>query len=90
LEVQQTTDSEFGANPDSCISVFGYNIYFCEALIACKSKAGQSVTLSSTEAEYVALSKITKKGMFVQQVLETMRIKLNLTIMVKVDNLGAI
>jgi hypothetical protein len=33
----------------------------CEALIAWKSKASRSVTLSSTETEYVALSEVTKK-----------------------------
>jgi hypothetical protein len=90
LTLGETVDSEFGADPDSCISVFGYNIYFCEALTAWKSKAGQSVTLSSTEADYVALSKITEEVMFVKLVLETMGIKLNLTILVKVDNVGAI
>jgi hypothetical protein len=90
LTLGGTTDSEFGADPDSCISVFGYNIYFCEALITWKSKAGQSVTLSSTEAEYVALSVLTKEVMFVKQVLETMAIKLNLSILMKVDNVGAI
>jgi hypothetical protein len=85
-----TMDSEFGAAPETCISFFGYNIYFCEALIAWKSKAGQSVTLSSTEAEYVALSKITIEIIIVKQVLETIGIKMNLPILVKVDNVGAI
>jgi hypothetical protein len=90
LTLGGTTDSEFGENLDCCISVFGYNIYFCEAIITWKSKAGQSVTLSLTKAEYVALSEITKEVMFVKQVLETMGIKLNLPILVKIDNVGAI
>jgi hypothetical protein len=72
------------------INDFGYNIYFCEALSTWKSKAGQCFTLSSTKAEYVALSEITKEVMFVKQVLETMGIKLNLPILVKVANVGAI
>jgi hypothetical protein len=90
LTLGGTRDSKFGTDPDWRISVFGYYIYFCEALIAWKSKDGKSVTLSSTEAEYVALSAITKEVMFVKQVLETMGIKLNLPILVKVDNVGAI
>jgi hypothetical protein len=90
LAIGGTTDSEFGADTDSRVSVFGYNIYFCEALIAWKSKAGQSEKLSSTEAEYVALSEITKEVIFVKQFLETMGIKLSLPILVKDGNMGAI
>jgi hypothetical protein len=90
LNLGGTRDSKFEADPDLRIFVFGYNIYFCEALIAWKSKAGQSATLSLTEAEYVAFSEITKEFMFVKQVYETMGIKLNLPILVKVDNVGAI
>jgi hypothetical protein len=48
LNLGGTTDSKFGADPDSRISVSGYNIYFCDTLIAWKSKTGQCVTLSST------------------------------------------
>jgi hypothetical protein len=40
-----------------------------------------SVTLSSTEAEYFALSEVTKGIMFVKQVLETMGINLVLPIL---------
>jgi hypothetical protein len=84
------TDSKFGADPELRISVFGYKIYYCKAPFTWKYKAGQSVTISSTKAEYVALSEITNEDMFVKQVLETMGIKHNIPILVKVDNVGAI
>lgn len=42
------SDSEYAGDKDSRISVFGYILYFCGAPIAWKSKAGKSVTLSST------------------------------------------
>jgi hypothetical protein len=90
LTLGGATNSEFRYDSNWRISVFGYNIYFCEALIAWKSTAGQSVTLSSTEAESVAISEITKEVMFVKQVIETMRIKLNLPIFLKVYNVSAI
>jgi hypothetical protein len=48
------SDSEYGADEETRISVFCYEVYYCEALVAWKSKASRSVTLSSTEAEYVA------------------------------------
>ena len=56
------SDSDYAGDKQTRTSVFGYVIYFCGAPIAWKSKAGKSVTLSSTEAEYFALSEGTKKS----------------------------
>jgi hypothetical protein len=72
------------------LTFFGWNKYFCGALIEWKSKASNSVTLSSTEAEYVVLSEITKEVIFVKQVLETMRIGVKRPIIFNVDNVGVI
>ena len=55
-----------------------------------KSKAQRSVTLSSTEAEWIALSEAVKEIIFVLQLLESLGIKVNLPITVRVDNTGAI
>jgi hypothetical protein len=41
-----------------------------QSLIAHKSKACRSVTLSSTEAEYYVLAVVAKKVIFSKQVLE--------------------
>jgi hypothetical protein len=84
------SDSDYSGDPDTRASVYGYVIYFCGAPVAWKSKAGKSVTLSSTEAEYFALSEVTREIMFIKQVLESMGINLTLPILVKVDNVGAI
>jgi hypothetical protein len=65
-------------------------IYFCGAPISWKSKSGKSVTLSSTEAEYLAMSECAKELIFIKNVLETMGIKVKLPIEIKVDNTGAI
>jgi hypothetical protein len=69
---------------------YGYIIYFCGAPIAWKSTSSKSVTLSSTEAEYYALSEVTEEIRFIKNVLESMGIVLTLPIKVKVDNIGAI
>jgi hypothetical protein len=89
-ELEVISDSEYGVDQERRISGFGWNLYFCEALIFCKSKASNSVTLSSTEAEYIALSEVTKEIMLIKQVLETMGIGLKSPITVKIDNVGAI
>ena len=85
-----TSDSEYNGDNQTRHSVFGWELYFMGALIAHKSKACRSVTLSSTEAEYYALSEVTKEVIFAKQVLETMGIGLNLPIKINVDNVGAI
>ena len=55
-----------------------------------KSKSQRSVTLSSLEAEYVALSEAAKEIKFVYQLLQSIGIDIELPITVKVDNIGAI
>ena len=50
----------------------------------------RSVVLSTTEPEYVALSEVVKEIKFVYQLLESMDVKVPLSIKVRVDNIGAI
>ena len=47
----------------------------------------KSVVLSTTEAEYMALSEVVKELKFIVQLLETMNIEVELPITVHVDNL---
>jgi hypothetical protein len=48
------------------------------------------VTLSSTEAEYVAISEAIKELKFIYYLLSDLHIKVNLPVVVKTDNIGAI
>jgi hypothetical protein len=84
------SDSEYAGDTDTRISVYGNIIYFFGAPIAWKSRSGKSVTLSSTKAEYFALSEVAKEVIFVKQVVDFMGYKINFPIMIKVDNVGAI
>ena len=70
--------------------MYGYVIYFCGAPVAWKSKSMRSVVLSTTEAEYVAISEAVKEIKFMYQLLESMDVKVPLPIKVTVDNIGAI
>ena len=83
-------DSDFAGDKDTRISVYGFILYFCGAPISWRSKSGKSVTLSSTEAEYFAISELTKEIMFVRQVLDSMGVLIELPIIIEVDNVGAI
>ena len=84
------SDSDFASDNKTRISVFGYVIYFCGIPIAWRSKGMKSVVLSTTEAEYMALSEVVKELKFVVQLLQTMNITVELPITVHVDNVGAI
>jgi len=84
------SDSEYAGDKETRISVYGYILYFCGAPIAWKSKAGKSVTLSSTEAEYVASSEVAKEVIFAKNIIESIGIKIELPINIRVDNVGAI
>jgi hypothetical protein len=65
--LERISDSEYAGDPDTRISVYGYVLYFCGAPIAWKSKAVNSVTLSSNEAEYYATSEIAKEVIQLQR-----------------------
>ena len=50
----------------------------------------RSIVLSTTEAEYIALSEVVKELKFIIQVLQTMKIQGEILITVYVDNVRAI
>ena len=84
------SDSDFPSDKETRISLYGYVIYFCGIPIAWRSKGMKSVVLSTTEAEYMALSEVVKELKFIVQLLQTMNITVELPITVHVDNVGAI
>ena len=84
------SDSDFASDKETRISVYGYVIYFCGIPTAWRSKGMKSVVLSTTGAEYMALSEMVKELKFIVQLLQTMNITVELPIAVHVDNVGAI
>ena len=55
-ELRGYCDSDYAGDADTRISVSGFVIYINGCLVSWKSKGQRSVVLSSTEAEYVAIS----------------------------------
>ena len=83
-------DSDYAGDKNTRRSVSGMILYVMGVTVLWRSKAQQSVTLSSAEAEYVSLSESAKEIKFVYQILTTMDIKVKTPIIVNVDNIGAI
>ena len=71
-------------------SISGYIIYVCGCPIAWRSKGQKSVTLSSTEAEYVAISEVAQEILFIAGTLKFIGVQVSYPITVHVDNIGAI
>ena len=84
------TDSDWAGDRENRRSITGFIIFFMNCPIMWRSKQQVSVTLSSTEAEYVALSEAAKDIKFISQALESLGMKVKYPIIVKVDNVGAI
>jgi hypothetical protein len=84
------TDSDWAGDKDTRLSVTGYVLFLMNVPILWKSKAQKSLALSSSEAEYYALSEAAKDIKFVHMLLTSMGMEVILPIVVKVDNVGAI
>ena len=60
-KLEALNDSDFANDKETRYSVYRYIIDFCGVPVAWKSKSMKSVVLSTTEAEYVAVSEVVKK-----------------------------
>jgi hypothetical protein len=72
------------------VSVAGFIIYLLNVPICWRSESQKGVTLSSTEVKYVAISKAVKELKFIYYLLSDLHIKVNLSNVVKTDDIGAI
>jgi len=84
------SDSDFGGDKETRISVAGFIIYLMGVPISWKSKGQKTVALSSSEAEYIALSEAAREVKFIYNVLISLIFSVKLPIIVNMDNLGAI
>ena len=89
-KLEALSDIDFANDKDMRYSVYGYIIYCCCVPVVLKSKSMKSVVLSTTEAEYVAVSEVVKEIKVLNQMLGSTEIKVPMPIKVQVDNVGAI
>ncbi len=84
------SDSDWAGDKDNRRSINGFIIFLCGVPIVWRSKQQKTVALSSSEAEFVAISEAVKEILFVLQLLRTMNIPVEMPVKVRVDNMGAI
>ena len=89
-EVVVYSDADWAGDKDTRRSITGFVIFVLGCPVCWRSRAQKSVSLSSAESEWYALSEAAKEVKFIAQLLMSMDIPVQLPIVVKVDNIGAI
>ena len=82
-------NSDFAGDKNTRTSVTGFCIYIRNCLISWKACSQKSVTLSSTKAEYVAVSEVCAEILFIKYLLEFLGVTIEYPITVMCDNVGA-
>ena len=83
-------DSDYSGDKDTRLNLTGYCVYVNKCSKSWKSRAQRCIILSSTEAEYMALSKIFCEILFVKKELEFLGEEINYLITVYCGNMVAI
>ena len=84
------SDSDWAGAKDDRRSITGYCIYLNGCLVSWKSRGQKHVTLSSTEAEYVAVAEACTDIMFIRMITEFLQMEVKKPVTVFCDNVGAI
>lgn len=90
VEMISYSDSDYTGNTDNRRSTTGFVVYTNNSPVSWRSKAQDTVTLSTTEAEYYALSHTFQELLFTRQIFEYIGMRVTLPMTIHVDNVGAI
>ncbi|GJR28418.1 hypothetical protein Tco_1104650 [Tanacetum coccineum] len=89
VDVTGFVDSDYAKDPDKGRSIAGYAFLVQGCVVSWKTTLQHVVALSTTEAEYMALTEAVKEAIWLRGLLEELGVELN-TVAVNCDNQGAI
>ena len=84
------TDSDWAGDSNSRRSIAGYAFIFCGSIIAWSAKKQLTIALSSTEAEYMALTHTGKEAIFLDHLFNNIRIPHLIPMTLLIDNQSTI
>jgi hypothetical protein len=90
LNPQSYTDSSFGDCPDTGRSTQGYVVTMAGGPVSWSSKRQDCVTLSTGEAEYVALVHVAKTQVWLSNFLSELKIQIPIPLTIRGDNKAAL
>lgn len=82
-------DASWADDKDDSRSTYGFCILWGRSLLLWKSKKHRSVSLSSTDAEYLAASELTREVCWILNIFEGLSIKIELPVVIRGDNKNA-
>jgi hypothetical protein len=89
LDLSGYSDSDWAEDRDDRKSTSAYTYRIGDGAISWKSRKQATVSLSSTEAEYKALSDSCKEGLWLRHILSELQLRPSTAIPLHVDNEGA-
>jgi len=88
-ELYGYSDADWASDPDTRRSTTGYVFQINSGSISWATQKQRTIALSSTESEYMALSECAKHALWTIQVLNNLKIELDLPISIYSDSKGA-
>ena len=89
VTIETFVDAEWAGDEETRLSVSGYVMFLNGSLINWRSRAQQSVTLSSCESEYVSLAEAVRDLKYCRMMCEGVGLIVKLPMIVRIDNVGA-
>jgi hypothetical protein len=90
LVIRGRSDSEYATDAASRQSVSGTTVFINNAVVCARSRMQKCVTLSVTEAEFVAGAETVQDMLFALQILESLQLSVQKPMILEMDNKGAV
>ncbi|GKD83225.1 ribonuclease H-like domain-containing protein [Tanacetum coccineum] len=73
IDLKAYSDADWARCADTRRSITGYCVFMCGSLVSWKSKIQNTISKSSTEAEYRALASVTSKAIWILKILKDLK-----------------